>query len=726
MKNKQKKNIEHGVKKTILLSSTIIIILVALIIGATLINIEYKNFTSHIENFKKTLIEREKDNIKTTVENLINDIEFEENSILNSKKERIEKQSIIAYNLAISLYNRTKNLSKKEQILFIKEAIRKISKEENDINYFILNTDGKMILNSENKIDENQNFMNFEDMYGFEFINNIIDANKEKQNFVKYFWYKPNSNIAAQKITYSRHLKKLGIIIGSGSFLEVQKNRLKKRMVRKIFNQNYNVEDYIIIYKINSLSDITNNSELLIQKHIMPNKDELNAVEELLEENNYRGDDYIYYDNKLLYGIFVRKLRYFVGAGVNLFNIDNIIERERQISLDNLYNKIFNLAAIITILTIVCFILSLAFTRKIEKLFENYRKIVKENEEKYALLFNNSNDGFIISEIKPNKTKVLSLNKTAINITQYPSEEILEEDFFLLFKDINLSDIINTKSLYKTLKLYTKYNEIRTVELNAIIYSYENEELLFASMRDITERTLLKEEKLKQNQMLIQKSKMAAMGEMIGNIAHQWRQPLSQVSGLFFDIESAYDYKELDKKYLSRRINEANDLLEYMSRTIDDFRDFFSPNSKKEDFFVLDVVNSALKIVDATLVFYKIDINITVDSQYKINGFKNEYAQAIVNIISNAKDILVDRKIQNPCIKIYLENTKQIQLCIEDNAGGIDDEIITKIFDQYFTTKYDYGTGIGLYMTKLIIEEKMNGSINVSNSNEGAVFKLIV
>jgi len=697
LKNKQKKNIEHGIKKIILLSSTVIIVLVALIIGATLINIEYKNFTKHIKNFKTTLIEREKENIKATVENLIYDMKFEKESILNNKKERIEKQSIIAYNLAISIYKRTQKLSKKEQILFIKEAIRQISKKENDINYFILDTNGKLILNSENSIDENQNFMDFEDMYGFPFINKMIDASKGKQNFVKYFWYKPKSNITAQKITYSQHLEELGIIIGSGSFLEVQKNKLKERMLRKIFNQNYNVEDYIVIYKINSLNDIVSNSELLIQKHIMPNNDELNSIKKLLEETNYKGDDYIYYDdNKLLYGTFVKKLRYFVGAGVNLFNIDNIIETERLISLENLYNKVFKLASIIILLTIVCFIFSLAFTRKIEKLFARYRKIVKENEEKYALLFNYSNDGFIISEIKSEKARILSLNKTALKITQYLPEEILYEDFFMLFKDINLNDIENTKSLFKTLKLYTKYNEIRTVELNAIIYTYENEELLFVSMRDITERTLLKEEKLKQNQMLIQKSKMAAMGEMIGNIAHQWRQPLSQVSGLFFDIESAYDYNELDKKYLSSRINEANDLLEYMSRTIDDFRDFFSPNSKKEEFLVIDVVNSALKIVDATLVFYKIDINITVSSEYKINGFKNEYAQAIVNIISNAKDILVDRKIKNPCIKIYLENINQIQLCIEDNDGGIDDEIITKIFDPYCTTKYDYGRGIGL------------------------------
>jgi len=219
---------------------------------------------------------------------------------------------------------------------------------------------------------------------------------------------------------------------------------------------------------------------------------------------------------------------------------------------------------------------------------------------------------------------------------------------------------------------------------------------------------------------------MAAMGEMIGNIAHQWRQPLSQVSGLFFDIEYAYDYKELDKKYLSKRVDEANDLLEYMSKTIDDFRNFFNPNNKKEEFLISDSVSIALRIVNSTLDFHKIDLQIDINSDEKIYGYKNEYSQVIVNIISNAKDILIDRNIKEPKIKIYLENENKTVLCIEDNAGGIEKEIINKIFDPYFTTKYDYGTGIGLYMTKLIIEEKMNGLITAKNSKEGAIFTIEV
>ena len=300
----------------------------------------------------------------------------------------------------------------------------------------------------------------------------------------------------------------------------------------------------------------------------------------------------------------------------------------------------------------------------------------------------------------------------------------MKKDFFELFFELELQALLKTKSIRKTVKMKIKNHQIKTIELDAVIYTNEKQQLLFASLRDITERTLLKVEKEKQEKLLIQKSKMAAMGEMIGNIAHQWRQPLSQVSGLFVDIESAYMYKELNKEYLQNRVNEANDLIEYMSKTIDDFRNFFNPNAKKELFSLKDSMRDTAKIIQSTLDYHHISLQINLCDDIELYAYRNEYSQAILNIISNAKDILIEKKIKDPIIKIYLEN-KNV-LCIEDNAGGIDESIIKKIFDPYFTTKFEYGTGIGLYMTQLIIENKMNGSITAENTNKGALFKIKV
>uniref|UniRef100_UPI00404898A8 cache domain-containing protein n=1 Tax=Aliarcobacter sp. TaxID=2321116 RepID=UPI00404898A8 len=725
MKNSYNTNLENGIKKTTLLSSTIIILIVATITGYNLIKTEYDNFKNHINSFKSTLVDREKFYIKSSVENLKNDIDFEELSIVNNKKHRIKNQSIVAYNLAFSLYEKTKNLSKQEQINLIKLSISQIAQTNNDINYFILNTDGKLILNSDNQIDEEQNFFDFEDIYGKKFINEMIKTNHEEQNFVDYFWYKPNSSITAKKITYSRHLKELGLIIGSGTFLEKQNQELTNKLIQKISNQNFNNEEFIFIYKINSLNDITKQNELLVKKLIEPKQEEIEAMKKLLINTNYKGEDYLFYENnqKILYGTYIKNYRFFIAIGVNLSKIYDIVEKEKKISLNNMYKNIIKLVVIITIMTIIFFIFSLFFTKRIEKLFQEYKENVILNENKYHMLFNHSNDAFIISELyEDNNAKITSYNHTATKVTLYENEELLYKDFFALFIDLDIKKILSDKSFFNTVKLKTKDGNVKTIELNIIIYEANRQNLLFASLRDITERTLLKEDKEKQEKILIQKSKMASMGEMIGNIAHQWRQPLSQLSGLFIDIESAYDYKELNKKYLQNRVEEANDLLEYMSKTIDDFRNFFNPNSIKESFIIKQAVENTIKIIKSTLDFYHIELIVEVEDNYKLEGYKNEYSQVIMNIISNAKDILIERNIKNPQIKIYMEKHEKLCLCIEDNAGGIDEKIIDKIFDPYFTTKYEYGTGIGLYMTKLIIEDKMNGSIYVKNTQNGAKF----
>ncbi|QKF65809.1 Cache sensor-containing two-component system histidine kinase [Arcobacter venerupis] len=725
MKKNYNLNQENGIKKTTLLSSTIIILFVATITGYNLIKTEYDNFKNHINSFKNTLIEREKFYIKSSVDNLKNDIDFEELSIINNKKHNIKTQSILAYNLAKSIYEKTTKLDKQEQINFIKTAIKQISQKANDINYFILDTQGNLILNSENELDENQNYYNFEDMNSKKFVQEMINANTNTQNFIDYFWYIPNNSLTAKKITYSKHLKELNLIIGSGTFLEKQNSELTSKLKIKIENQNFNNEEFIFIYKINSLNDIINKSELVTKKLINPKKEEVEAMKKLLINTNYKGNDYLFYNNnqQLIYGTYLKEYRYFIAIGVNLTNIYDIVEKERSISLENMYKNIIRLVIIITIMTSIFFIFSLLFTKRIETIFQEYKENVILNEDKYHMLFNHSNDAFIISELDNNDyTRITSYNKTASKVTFYDEKELIDKEFFDLFINLDTKKILTEKSFFDTVKLKTKYDDIKTIELSIIIYEANKQTIIFASIRDITERTLLKENKEKQEKILIQKSKMASMGEMIGNIAHQWRQPLSQLSGLFFDIESAYDYKELNKKYLQNRVEEANDLLEYMSKTIDDFRNFFNPNSKKEKFFIKDSVDNAIKIVKSTLDFYHIELLVDIDEFYEINGYKNEYSQAVMNIISNAKDILIEKNIQNPQIKIYLEKNKKATLCIEDNAGGINDEIIDKIFDPYFTTKYEYGTGIGLYMTKLIIEEKMNGSISAKNTKDGAKF----
>jgi len=237
----------------------------------------------------------------------------------------------------------------------------------------------------------------------------------------------------------------------------------------------------------------------------------------------------------------------------------------------------------------------------------------------------------------------------------------------------------------------------------------------------------VKEEVLKrsnQEQLLIQQSRFAAMGEMIGNIAHQWRQPLNALGLLLQNIENAYEMDILDEKYIKRSVQKGMMLTNNMSKTIDDFRDFFKPNKKVEVFKITDAINSTYEIIGASFSNHMIKFEEEFEGDFCIKGFSSEFSQVLLNILNNSKDELILNNIKDKIIKIYIKSeNKNVLIQIEDNAGGIPKEIINKIFDPYFTTKEEgKGTGIGLYMSKTIIEHNMNGQLSVKNGKDGAVF----
>ena len=209
------------------------------------------------------------------------------------------------------------------------------------------------------------------------------------------------------------------------------------------------------------------------------------------------------------------------------------------------------------------------------------------------------------------------------------------------------------------------------------------------------------------------------MGEMIGAIAHQWRQPLNTLGLIIQDLEEAYGFGELDEKYIKDTVQTSMKQINFMSKTIDDFRNFFRINKKITHFSVKQAIQETVNIVLAQLKHHNIKITISGDD-FEIKGFDNEFKQTILNIIGNAKDMIMENNISNPEIQIWLKDKK---VYISDNAGGIPKEIIKRIFEPYFTTKEQgKGTGMGLYMSKMIIEENMGGKITAHNKNGGAEF----
>ena len=250
-------------------------------------------------------------------------------------------------------------------------------------------------------------------------------------------------------------------------------------------------------------------------------------------------------------------------------------------------------------------------------------------------------------------------------------------------------------------------------------------------LRDFNEKLQAKiankvDEIRRKDQMMIQQSRQAAMGEMIENIAHQWRQPLNQLSLIQSNIFIEYELGRLSDTKMEEYQAQSESLMAYMTQTIDDFRNFFLPKHESAPFCVCTSIRQALELLKPTLSRYHIRTDLDCDGKPSAIGHENEFSQVLINILNNAKDAMLEHRCEHPMLTIKVEAQKErVQIAICDNGGGVDTAIADKIFDPYFTTKFkSQGTGIGLYMVKMIMEKSMNGRVRVSNSKEGACFYL--
>jgi len=254
---------------------------------------------------------------------------------------------------------------------------------------------------------------------------------------------------------------------------------------------------------------------------------------------------------------------------------------------------------------------------------------------------------------------------------------------------------------------------------------YEEHNLIVLNLTEITALINLIESHREQDHLLIQQSRQAAVGEMINNIAHQWRQPLNVVGLLLEDLVDTHHDGGLDNGYLEESVQNAIGQIEYMSETISSFMNFFKPEKIRRVFDVSEVVDNSIGIVKQSFLNSGIMLQSSIATSYKIEGYPNELLQVLVNLYNNAKDAIEGRDQKGEvCIEAYNEKGRVV-IGIGDNGGGIPESLLEKIFDPYFTTKNKtQGTGIGLYMSKKIIEDSMEGHLEVCNKKGGAYFTI--
>jgi signal transduction histidine kinase len=388
--------------------------------------------------------------------------------------------------------------------------------------------------------------------------------------------------------------------------------------------------------------------------------------------------------------------------------------------------------------------------RYFEEKDENIKIHLKE------LIINMENDHkFIINNLPSDNMKnnyfnePLYLNQKIItfftllnSFYDNPNKELLiniERESFLLLPDLNKSvNSFEEESDLKTTALLNRekfilFGTLLTLLLEALFIVLPS--IKFANKKDkelneltqtleIKIKTAIKENR-KKEKLLEQQFHLKQMSDMIINIAHQWRQPLNLISTIISNIKLEKDLGIINDENQKNQLANVLEKTLYLSNTIDNFNEFIRKDSNKKSFSLHDCIDSTLTVLNSTLEYEEIEVvKKFYDEESEINGDETKFSQVLLNIINNAKDIFISRNINHKwlSIKTYRKNN-HIMVSIEDNAGGIDKNVIDKIFDIYFTTKHQsQGTGLGLYISYGIIQKYFNGKLYVENNNSGAKF----
>ncbi len=420
------------------------------------------------------------------------------------------------------------------------------------------------------------------------------------------------------------------------------------------------------------------------------------------------------------------KLNYstFYTSEVNNFLLDIEVGRVTDKVFENMQQSITIFPYDIKEDLVVIYIYDTTVLSETNYRLKQSRETILEKNEELELILDTTMEAIILFE----DNKVFNCNQIAIELFNFSSKEsLIDKDISILNIDKDILE--NNFHGPIEIKIQTKNKRPFHALINIKEKILKSQKFKILTIVDITEIK-------RKEELLIEQTKLAAMGEMIGNIAHQWRQPLNVISITASNAKIKKELGILEDNLLFESLKKIMDTTEHLSQTIDVFREFLNKDKEKNIFNLSDNINKSLAIIDTMLKKDFIVVEKNLDDEINLFNYSNELNQALINILNNARDALIsnlNKKDKKIIIIRTSKNETSAYIEITDNAGGIKDTIIGKIFEPYFTTKHKYhGTGLGLYMTQKIIQMSMQGKIEVVNKNfihnnlecKGASFKI--
>jgi PAS domain S-box-containing protein len=590
-----------------------------------------------------------------------------------------------------------------------------------------------------------------------------------------------NSHTYEYIIPYqNRHLH---ISINKELFIKVHKQNIQSTLLK--INNEKKYQLYIYDYQTQTPYAINQSTKAYFNKHIIESATLLSSIQE--NPSSEKLLKVIDSDAaSLIYTKTLPRLQWLVAMSMP-FN-KNTIESSIQNNYKQQYFKerTEELLVVIVIVSTIILLLSLIVAKIINTLFANFKTKIEEqnrtlknfntelshkvasktkeleaSEERYRTIFERSRDGVLILE----QEKITYCNDAMLKMFKTAKKSsVIDQTMEILFP-IQQEDGHSSATMFKgyldiTMNLGHSRFEMLLIKSNKQTFfadiwlqslELEGKKSIYVVFRDIDfqkkaqgkikeqhqELLLLNEtleEKVKyeviknqeKEQLLVHQSRLAQMGEMISMIAHQWRQPLNAISTSTANMKLKIAINDCNVENFEHHLEQIDDYIQHLSETINDFRNFFKPDKQKQECSIDDLVNKSLNIIEKSLVGNDIEISVNLPNDIVLLTYPHELMQVILNILKNAEDILLERNIESRRLEISYENKEGYHhLYFTDNAGGIPQEILNKIFDPYFSTKNQKnGTGLGLYMSQVIISDHCKGKLTASNTDDGALFTI--